>query len=126
LFVGVGRCNVDLHASHCITEATSERPLVGVRSHLARLGLGRQERATLYEDHLSALCETMRLLVVGNAQLLPAPLAAQREFFGQRIAPWVADCCDAINKCPLANYYRRVAEFTSLFMVVERDSLAIE
>jgi TorA maturation chaperone TorD len=126
LFIGVGRSNVDLHASHYIVEATSEKPLVAVRSDLARLGLGRRDRATLYEDHLSALCETMRLLVAGSAERSPAEVATQREFFERRIAPWVFDCCDAICKCPLANYYQRVGEFTSLFMAVERDSLAIE
>ena len=126
LFIGVGRSNVDLHALHYITEATSEKPLVAVRSDLARLGLGRRDRSTLYEDHLSALCEAMRLLVAGEGERAPAAVATQREFFARRIEPWVFDCCDAICKCPLANYYQRVAELTSLFMAVERDSLAIE
>jgi len=126
LFIGVGRSNVDLHASHYLTGPASEKPLVAVRSDLARLGLSRRDRVTMYEDHLSALCETMRLLVAGDGQRQPAPIAAQREFFDRHIAPWVFDCCDAIRKCPLANYYQRVAEFTDLFMAVERDSLAIE
>jgi TorA maturation chaperone TorD len=126
LFIGVGRSNVDLHASHWITEPTSERPLVAVRSHLARLGLARRERSTMYEDHLSALCETMRLLIAGDTGRQPEAVAVQRDFFDSRIAPWVFDCCDAICNCPLANYYQRVAEFTSLLMAVERDSLAIE
>jgi TorA maturation chaperone TorD len=126
LFVGVGRSNVDLHAGHWVTEATTERPLVAVRSHLARLGLARRERTTMYEDHLSALCETMRLLIAGNDERKPAPIAVQREFFDLRIASWVFDCCDAICKCPLANYYQRVAEFAHMYLVIERDSLAIE
>lgn len=126
LFIGVGRSNVDLHASHWVTEPTSERPLVAVRSHLARLGLARRDLTTMYEDHLSALCETMRLLIAGDALRKPEAIAVQREFFELRIAPWIFDCCDAICNCPLANYYQRVAEFTSLLMAVERDSLAIE
>lgn len=126
LFIGVGRSNVDLHASHWITGALSEKPLVAVRSDLARLGLARRERATMYEDHLSALCETMRMLVAGDGERRPAPIAVQRAYFDRHVAPWVFDCCDAIRKSPLANYYQRVAEFTSLFMAVERDSLAIE
>jgi TorA maturation chaperone TorD len=126
LFIGVGRSNVDLHASHYLTGPASEKPLVAVRSDLARLGLGRRDRVTMYEDHLSALCETMRLLVAGEGQRRPAPIATQREYFERHIVPWVFECCDAISKCPLANYYQRVAEFTRLFMAVERDSLAIE
>jgi len=126
LFVGVGRSDVDLHASHYVTGPTTEKPLVAVRSDLTRLGLGRRDKVTMYEDHLSALCETMRLLVAGTGDREPATVATQRQFFDRHLAPWVFDCCDAICKCPLANYYQRVAEFTSLFMAVERDSLAID
>jgi TorA maturation chaperone TorD len=126
LFIGVGRSNVDLHASHWVTEATSERPLVAVRSDLARLGIARRAGSVLYEDHLSVLCETMRMLVAGNGERQPMPITVQRAFFDRHIAPWVFDCCDAIHECPLANYYLRVGQFSSLYMAVERDSLAID
>ena len=126
LFIGVGRSTVDLHAAHWVTEATSEKPLVAVRSDLARLGLARREGSTTYEDHLSVLCETMRMLVAGDGERGPMSIAVQRAYFDRHIAPWIAKCCDAIRDCPLANYYRRVAEFTTLFMVIERDSLAID
>ena len=126
LFIGVGRSTVDLHAAHWVTEATSEKPLVAVRSDLARLGLARREGSTTYEDHLSVLCETMRMLIAGDNERDPMPIAVQRAYFDRHIAPWIAKCCDAIRECPLANYYRRVAEFTNLYMAIERDSLAIE
>jgi TorA maturation chaperone TorD len=126
IFIGVGRSNVDLHASHWITEATSEKPLVAVRSDLARLGLARLAGSTQYEDHLSVLCETMRMLIAGDGERGPTAIAAQRAFFIRHIAPWIFDCCNAIRDCSLANYYVRVGEFTSLYMAVERDSLAIE
>jgi TorA maturation chaperone TorD len=125
VFVGVGRSAVDLHASHWITEAASEKPLVAVRSDLARLGLARLAGSTLYEDHLSVLCETMRMLIAGDGERAPSDIVVQRAFFDRHIAPWVVGCCNAISECPLANYYLRVARFTSLFMAVERDSLAI-
>jgi TorA maturation chaperone TorD len=125
IFVGVGRSVVDLHASHWITEAASEKPLVAVRSDLARLGLARLAGATLYEDHLSVLCETMRMLIAGGGERAPSDVAVQRAFFDRHLAPWVERCCGAICQCPLANYYLRVAKFTSLYMAVERDSLAI-
>jgi TorA maturation chaperone TorD len=125
MFIGVGHSEVDLHASHWITEAASEKPLVAVRSDLARLGLGRREGVTLYEDHLSVLCETMRMLVAGDGERGPSSIDVQRAYFDRHIAPWIFLCCDAICNCPLANYYRRVGEFTRLYMAVERDSLAI-
>jgi len=126
LFIGVGRSSVDLHASHWMTESASEKPLVAVRSDLARLGLARRERTTLYEDHLSVLCETMRMLIAGDGERRPTPIAVQRAFFDRHIVPWVFLCCTAIRDCPLANYYLRVAEFTHLYMALERDSLAID
>ena len=126
LFIGVGRSEIDLHASHWIVEATAERPLVGVRADLARLGLGRQGGSTLYEDHLAALCETMRILIAGTGDRVPADVATQRAFFEKRMEPWVFDCCDAILQSSVANYYRWVAQLTSLFLALERDSFAID
>jgi TorA maturation chaperone TorD len=97
-----------------------------VRADLARLGLGRQAGSTLYEDHLASLCETMRVLVAGTGDRPPAALATQRAFFDRRIAPWAFECCNAIQQSSVANYYRRVAQLTSSFLAVERDSLAID
>ena len=60
-----------------------------------------------------------------------APAAAARRspssaLFRAVLSAWVDRCCIAISQCPIANYYRRVAEFTSLFLAVERDSFAID
>jgi TorA maturation chaperone TorD len=126
LFIGVGRSTVDLHASHWVTEAMSERPLVAVRSDLARLGIARRAGSLLYEDHLSVLCETMRMLIAGDGVRPPGSVAGQRAFFDRHIASWVQVCCAAICECPLANYYQRVGQLTGSFMAVERDSLAID
>jgi TorA maturation chaperone TorD len=125
LFIGVGRSEVDLHAAHWIANAAADPPLVGVRDDLAALGLGRRAGSVLYEDHLAALCETMRILIAGTAERPPLDVATQQAFFERRIAPWVFVCCAAIEQSSVANYYRRVAQFASLFMAVERDSFAI-
>ena len=123
--IGVGKSQVNLHASHWLTGFMMERPLALLRTDLAELHLARRPGATLLEDQLGALCETMRILVAGEGERKPAPIDVQRAWFERHIAPWVFDCCNAICECPLANYYRRVAELTRLFMAVERDSLAI-
>jgi TorA maturation chaperone TorD len=125
LFIGVGKAECNLHAGYYLRDA-AERPLVGVRADLAQLGLGRRDGVTLYEDHLAALLETMRMLIAGADERQPAPLATQQGFFTRRIAPWAEACCDAITQSPVANYYRRVAEFTSVFVAIERDSFAME
>ena len=125
LFVGVGQSAVSLHASAYLPP-TGTNALAEIRGALARLGLGRQAGVSLYEDHLAAVCETMRVLIAGAPGVEPFDLARQREFFGMHLEPWVFACCAAIKTCPIANYYRRVAEFTDSFMAVERDSLAID
>ena len=125
LFVGVGRSEVDLHASHWLAGFMMDKPLVEVRATLASVGLGRRTGATMVEDHLAALCETMRLLIAGDEDRAPAGLETQQLFFERHIAPWVHRCCNAITTHPIANYYRRVAEFTESFMALERDSFAM-
>jgi TorA maturation chaperone TorD len=74
LFIGVGQCEVNLHGSHWIAGAMLERPLAELRSALAALGLGRRRDVVMLEDHLSALFETMRLLVAGESDRPPASL----------------------------------------------------
>ena len=125
LFVGVGRSPVELHASHWLA-TESNRPLADLRTVVAGLGLGRRGDAALMEDHLGALFETMRVLIAGAAGVAPAGLAVQRSFFARWIDPWTMDCCNAISANELANYYRRVAECTKVFMAIERDSFALE
>jgi TorA maturation chaperone TorD len=126
LFVGVGKSEVNLHASHWMAGFMMERPLAELRANLAALGLARKGAATMVEDHLAALCETMRMLVAGDADRRSAPIEVQRNFFRAHLLPWVFDCCGAIACSSIANYYRRVAEFSDLFMAVERDSLAMD
>lgn len=126
LFVGVGKSEVDLHASHWLPRHVMEKPLADLRTELAVLGLARQPGVTTYEDHLAALCETMRLLVAGRGERPPASVATQRAFFERRIAPWAFECCNAIRDSSVANYYRRSAEFAYSFLALERDSFAID
>jgi len=125
LFVGVGRSEVSLYASHYLARE-SGRPLAEIRATLARLGLARLPGSSEFEDHLAAELETMRMLVAGGDGRAPASIAEQRAFFEQHLAPWVFACCTAIRDSAIANYYRRVAEFVSLFLALERDSFAIE
>lgn len=126
LFIGVGKSEVNLHASFWLSGFMMDRPLAELRSELAELGIARRDEVPMLEDHLSALCETMRLLIAGQGDRGPAAIAAQRAFFERHVAPWVFECCAAIGDSPIANYYVRVAEFTAQFMAVDRDSLAMD
>jgi len=125
LFVGVGRSEVSLYASHYLGPQ-SGRPLAEIRASLAALGLARRAEASEFEDHLALVLETMRLLVAGDESRGPEPITAQQEFFGRHVAPWAPQCCTAICANAVANYYRRVAQFAERFLALERDSFAVE
>jgi TorA maturation chaperone TorD len=117
---------VNPHGSHWIAGFMMEKPLAELRTTLAEMGLARDPGVTMLEDHLAAIFETMRILIAGRGDRPPVTPAVQQAFFTTHIAPWVFLCCSAIEACPVANYYRRVAEFGSLFLAVERDSLAMD
>jgi TorA maturation chaperone TorD len=125
LFVGVGRSEVSLHAAEYL-RSEGGSVLAELRSELARLGLSRQAGVSLFEDHLAAVLETMRVLVAGGPGVEPRPLGEQSAFFARYVSSWVPRCCAAIIALPIANYYRRVAEFTGFFVAIERDSFAID
>lgn len=126
LFIGVGKCEVNLHASHWLSGFMLEKPLADLRADLAALGIGRRDGVVMLEDHLSALCEAMRLLIAGHDEQKPAPIATQRAFFERHLASWVFPCCAAIRASAIANYYARVAEFTEQYMALDRDALAMD
>ena len=126
LFVGVGACEVNLHASHWIAGAMLDRPLAELRGELASMGLGRRSNVVMLEDHLSALFETMRLLVAGHGDRPRARIGVQRAFFERHIDPWAFLCCSAIGASSIANYYGCVAELTEAFMALDRDALAMD
>jgi TorA maturation chaperone TorD len=68
----------------------------------------------------------MRFLIAGNDDAAPADVAVQRTFFERWLDGWADRCCTAILAHSIANYYRRVAECTKVFLALERDSFAIE
>lgn len=126
LFIGVGRSEVNLHASHWLTGFMMERPLAELRGALSELGLARRANVVMLEDHLSALFETMRLLIAGQDERPPASVATQRAFFERHIASWIFPCCTAIRESAIANYYACVAKFTEQYVALDRDALAME
>ncbi len=126
LFIGVGKAPVNLHASHHLTGFMMEQPLADVRGTLATLGFARVETQTMVEDHLAALMEVMRLLIVGGDGVQPSSVSVRRQFFVAHVEPSFELCCTAIEKSPLANFYTVVAQFMRSFLQVERDAFAID
>jgi TorA maturation chaperone TorD len=135
LFGGVGKALVNLHASHHLTGFMMEKPLAELRESLKALGIARLDTQQFVEDHVSALCETMRLLIMGNGDLAaqqqtgavlpPQSVRTQQTFFNAHIATWIDKIATEIAKQSLANYYAVVAQLLSAFAQVERESFAI-
>jgi TorA maturation chaperone TorD len=118
LFGGVGKPEVYLFGSHYLSGFLNEKPLVRLRTELARLGLERDESMPETEDHFAYCCEVMRYLIAGD-DVSVANLTEQKNFFGDHMQPWALQMCDAIAAHPRAKLYAKLAEFTRAFLSVE-------
>jgi TorA maturation chaperone TorD len=122
LFIGLGQGEVTPYMSWHLTGFLMEEPLARLRENLAELGLARQPGVGEPEDHIAALCETMRLLATGDADAAAQPLVRQRAFFEQHLRPWYADFAAQLEVAPSANYYRTVARLLKSYLNVEAQA----
>ena len=126
LFGGVGRPEVMLFGSYYLAGFMHEKPLAQLREDLAQLGLGRGDGVTVTEDHLAALCEVMRFLILGDLDTRPASVEEQRAFFTAHMQPWVQKCCASILASDKANFYKRVAAFAHAFFAIEIEAFDMD
>ena len=119
LFIGVGRPPVMLYGSYYQAGFMNEKPLAELRTDLARMGFSRDGAVRETEDHLAALCDVMRALIMGDVASAPATLDEQRIFFSKHLQSWVLECCDAAINNVNSNYYKRVAGFARVFFQIE-------
>ena len=118
LFLTIGRPDVMLFGSFYMAGFLMEGPVVELRADLAELGLGRRLGVTESEDHIAALCDVMRHLIVTGPDA--AGLGRQQLFFTRHIAPWFEALCDALERAPDARFYPRTAPLVRAFFEVER------
>lgn len=122
LFVGIGKPDVLLYASHHLAGSLNEKPLVDLRADLAELGLARAEAVSdsgETEDHVAFLFEVMRYLIAGD-DLAVCNLERQRRFFRTHVQPWVGSAlADTVEQHPRARLYAALAAFTRAFLQVE-------
>lgn len=121
LFVGVGKAEVTPYTSHYISEYSPERHLVRLREQLALWGLARRSAAYEVEDHVSGICDVMRLLIVEGRDD-----DEQRLFFKEFVYPAVVPLLAAVRGSASAVFYRQVAEFARAFIEVEQAAFEIE
>lgn len=118
LFLTIGRPEVMLFGSFYIAGFLMEEPVVDVRADLAELGLGRRLGVTESEDHIAALSDVMRHLIVTGPD---APgLARQKAFFEGHLAPWVDALAKALENAPDSRFYSRTAALVRAFFDIER------
>ena len=122
LFVGVGKAEVTPYLSAYLVRSESDSPLARLRGQLAAWGLARREESMEPEDHVSALCETMRWLIVGQK----AELEVQRQFFLEYLYTGGSRFCTAVNACDNARFYRHPAKLLQALLDVEHRAFEID
>ncbi len=118
LFGGVGKPEVYLFGSHYLSGFLNEKPVVRLRTALAKLGIERDEAMSETEDHFAYCCEVMRFLIAGE-DVSVSNLTHQKEFFGDHVQPWAMQMCDALQTHHRAAFYAKLAAFISAFLSVE-------
>ncbi|MGH8618361.1 MAG: TorD/DmsD family molecular chaperone [Burkholderiales bacterium] len=125
-FVSAGLARIPLHATYYTAKSGDQEPMVQLLHALGGLGIAKRAPVAETEDHLSALCDVMRLLVAGDAVRAPQALAVQREFFEQQLAPWYDTLRMAIAAAEDLRFYGAVAALMGEFFDLERQSFEID
>lgn len=126
LFISSGTPALNPYGSLYLSGFMNDTPLAELRADLSRFGIGRVRGALESEDHLGALCETMRVLIAGGPGIRRQPLAQQKIFFDARIAPWYARCLNDMKNAEGANFYRLIAVFVAALLAIEAEAFAVE
>jgi TorA maturation chaperone TorD len=114
LFVAAGTPTVNPYECRYLEGWLMDKPLVRLRDDLRSLGVQRAPGATELEDHLGALCETMRVLIDSGR-----PRETQQAFFERHLAGWSKRCLQDIDSAAGADFYRAVAAFAQAFFELE-------
>jgi TorA maturation chaperone TorD len=122
LFIGLTRGELVPYGSWYLTGFLMDQPLVVLRRDLAALGFERQEDVHEPEDHVSALCETMSLIIDGADGF---SFETQRNFFNEHLAPWVGRFFGDLQQAQYARFYRAVGQLGEQFIGIEKQYLAI-
>jgi TorA maturation chaperone TorD len=116
LFVGTGRAEVTPYLSHYVLKHSSDNPLVDLRQQLAAWGIARRDEVAEYEDHVSAVCETMRFAIAVQQRTHEE----QRAFFERFVHRGAIAFCNAVSASANARFYQHVARFTRVFLDIEK------
>ena len=118
LFIGTGRAAVTPYLIHYLVERSTDNPLVQLRKRLAEWGISRRDGTAEPEDHISSVCEVMRLAIAVQHR----SLEEQKAFFDRFVYEGAVSFCDAVIASAKADFYRVVAAFAGEFFRLERSA----
>ena len=119
-FIGVGKAEVTPYLAHYFPGSTGkEKILLRVRQKLDALGLVRNEDRREPEDHIAALCDVMRHLI------LRYPLVTQAAFYKEFLQPGWQGFMEKAENSSQTNFYKRVARFSAAFFALEEQAFAM-
>ncbi len=116
LFIGLGRGELSPFYSYYESGFLMEQPLVQLRTDLQKLGYQRQQSNREPEDHISAICEVMALLIIDNRE-------EQGEFFQLYIKSWFGRFFDDLKQLQTGTFYPAIARLGKHFLQMEILSL---
>ncbi len=117
LFIGLGKGELSPYLSWYQTGFLMEKPLALLRQDLINLGFKRQAETVEPEDHISALCEVMALLIADNRP-------EQIWFFQRYLQPWFSRFFTDLLNSDTGLFYPAVAKSGLAFMKLESQRIA--
>jgi len=121
LFVGTGKAEITPYLTHYTIKYATDNPLVELRQQLDRWGMARRENAHEPEDHISGVCESLRLAIAVQHR----SEEEQKSFFERHLYRGGVAFCDAVKASPKAAFYRHVAAFARAFLEVEHEAFGM-
>ena len=122
LFGGLGKGLLLPYASHYLTGSLYGRPLGRLREALQQLGIESAAGNSEPEDHAAILCEIMAGLIGGD---IASPTGADREFFGQHLAPWIRRFFVDLERAESIDFYARLGSLGRTFMDIETEAFTL-
>lgn len=122
LFVSTAKPPVSLYGSGYGHGPAQGHFLAELREELARRGFAQCREGSDFEDHFSALCDVMRMLIAGAEADDDSVFAEQQAFFSGFLQPWVNRFLENLAaEAGPSSFYARVAAFASAFFANEAE-----
>ena len=117
LFIGLGKGELSPYASWYLTGFLMEKPLADLRAELSRLGFLRQSNVREPEDHVSALCEVMAVIIAECV----LSFDEEKAFFNKNIAPWMGRFFNDLCEAQSSAFYKPVGILGKQFIDIEQQ-----